>query len=247
MPRRFIALEGPDGVGKTTLAEQLAETTYKAAVAALAATAVDSRQRSARRPLVFVARRQVSGTSAYSARLMEHLSTVLWHSGDSLDLPDAFWVPVQAAWFTAHAATVLDPVLAAGYDVIVDGWVYKFCSKLLVQGYPQSELDVIFGRVRRPDAVVLLIADIGSLFDRREQFRPAELGMHAGYSELARQTFVDYQQQGLDNLISFAQRHGWHTVHLDPTWTTDATAAALRPLISDLRAAVFPQPVRTSL
>ncbi len=176
---------------------------------------------------------------------MEHLSTVLWHSGDSPDLPDAFWVPVQAAWFTAHATTVLDPVLAAGYDVIVDGWVYKFCSKLLVQGYPQSELDVVFGRVRRPDAVVLLTADVASLFDRRQQFRPAELGMHAGYPELGRQTFVDYQQQGLDNLISFAQQHGWHTVHLDPSWTIDATATALRPLIAELRATALPQPVRT--
>lgn len=102
---------------------------------------------------------------------MTHLAPMLWHSGDEPDLPDSFWVGLQAAWFTAHAETVLQPLLSAGYDVIVDGWLYKFWSKLLIQGYTQRDLDIIFARVRMPDAVVLLTTDINSLFDRR-RFRP---------------------------------------------------------------------------
>ncbi|MEU1606017.1 dTMP kinase [Micromonospora matsumotoense] len=231
MQGRFIALEGPDGVGKSTLAARLGHLTYPAAVARLGADAATGE-------LVFVSRRQISATSTYAAGLMSQLSTVLWHSGDAPDLPDAFWVGVQAAWFTAHATTVVQPLLTAGYDVIVDGWTYKFFSKLLLQGYTDTDLQTIFRRVRMPDAVVLLTADMGALYDRRQaRFRPAELGMHAGYTALSRVTFIDYQQQGLDNLLTYAARHGWRTVALDPGSSIEACVSTLAPVITEIRAA----------
>lgn len=188
MAGQFLVLEGPDGVGKTTLAGCVAGCSYESAVAALAHR---EQPEPSQQPLVFVPRRQVSSTSAYAAGLMKQLATMLWHSGDAPDLPDAFWVGLQAAWFTAHGETVLRPLLDAGRDVITDGWIYKFCSKLLLQGYSQQDLDVIFGRVRVPDTVVVLSADPAALYDRRE-FRPAELGLHAAYEQLDRASFVDY-------------------------------------------------------
>ncbi|MFI9591188.1 hypothetical protein [Nonomuraea sp. NPDC052265] len=185
--------------------------------------------------MVFAPRRQISATSRYAATLMEHLATMLWHSGDAPDLPDAFWVGLQTSWFTAHSQTVLAPLLEAGHNVIVDGWIYKFCSKLLLQGYTQSDLDVIFGRVRVPDAVVLLSADPEALYDRRRQFRPAELGMHAGYGELNRTTFVDYQRAGLEQLHAYAARHAWPVVALDPAATVAESTAQLTGVIAGLR------------
>lgn len=252
---RFFVLEGPDGVGKTTLAARLADCSYDEAVPALArpgtiaplapngarsGAAADARPRpgevsGAGRRLVFVPRRQVSSTSPYAATLMRHLATMLWESGDAPDLSDAFWVGLQAAWFTAHSETVLAPLLAAGHDVIVDGWIYKFCSKLLLQGYTQPDLDVIFQRVRVPDVVVLLTADPADLYDRGRTFRPAELGMHAGYQELNRTTFIDYQRAGLKHLHTYAARHRWPAVPLDMTATPDQSAARLSDLIAELR------------
>jgi thymidylate kinase len=226
----FIALEGPDGVGKTTLAGRLGNIDYETAVAAL--PRVEQQHPS----LVFVGRRQTSGTSPYAANLMQQLANVLWRSGDRPDLPDAFWVGVQAAWFTAHATSVVQPLLEAGYDVVVDGWVFKFFSKLLVQGYSQDDLDVIFARVRMPDTVVLLTADPAALYYRRRaRFRPAELGMHAGYRTLNRDTFVDYQLRGLDHLRGFAAQRGWPIVALDPHGSVDDALAVLAPMIASLR------------
>jgi thymidylate kinase len=232
-PGRFIVIEGGDGVGKTTLARQLGDVQYDEAAAPL--STVDGLEAADRRPLVFVPRRQISRTSAYAANLMEHIATSLWHSGDSTDLPDSFWVHLQASWFVAHASTVLTPLLDAGYDVLVDGWLYKFWSKLLLQGYRRAELDIIFDRVRKPDRVVLLEADAGALYDRRErQFRARELGMHAGYRELTRATFIDYQEKGLRHLRALADEFGWATLTVEDGEPVGDTVARLRPIINGI-------------
>jgi thymidylate kinase len=228
MPGRFITLEGGDGVGKTTVARRLADIDYDTAVGRMRVPGAEQ--------LVFVPRRQVSHTSSYAAVLMERMAEILWHSGDSTDLPDGFWVSLQAAWFTAHGTTVLAPLLGAGHDVIVDGWLYKFWSKLLTQGYRRDELEVIFARVPRPDLVVLLDADAGMLYDRKgRDFRPRELGMHAGYGELNRTTFVEYQERGMDHLRSFAAELGWTTVPIGPDEpvgsTVDKVCQVVEPVL----------------
>lgn len=241
VPGRFIALEGTDGVGKTSLASRLADVTYDTAVAQLTKPSTVASMGTS--TLVFVPRRQVSATSTYAARLMEYLSTMLWHSGDAPDLSDAFWVSLQAAWFTAHTESVVAPLLDAGFDVVVDGWVYKFFAKLLLQGFTEPDLAVIFNRVRMPDAVLLLLADVGAVYDRRSDFRPAELGMHAGYGnldDLNRNTFVDYQTRTALNLQMFAECHGWRAAHLDPGEPIPVTVDRLAPIVADLRTSPVP-------
>jgi hypothetical protein len=229
---RFIALEGPDGVGKTTLAGLLAPLRYADAVAALPGGPPGPGA------LVCVAKRQVSATSAYAERAMGRLAGVLWGSGDSRDLPDAFWVHAQAAWFAAHTATVLEPLLAAGWDVLVDGWFYKFHGQLLEQGYRQDELDVIFARTRTPDGVLLLTADLAGIHRRRAGgFRPTELGMFAGDGELGADTFVAYQQRGLRRLRDYAARLDWATVELAVDTGPARSAAVVAPVLARLRAA----------
>jgi|GEM_PF-5312990 len=222
---RLIALEGPDGIGKTTLARALADASYEQACAL--GSGEPGR-------LVFVPRRQVCGTSDYARTIMQKLSDVLWHSGDSPDLPAAFWVGLQAAWYNALRTAVLEPLLTSGHDVIIDGWWFKFFSKLRLQGYAQGDLDVVFGTVSQPDAVVLLAADLGALYDRRQDFEPRELGMHAGHIELNRSSFISYQQDGLRFLKGYAVQFGWPVLHLDPTQSVCDTLGLLAPTIGDL-------------
>lgn len=217
MEHKFIVVEGPDGAGKTTLAA--------AAAQALAARGVQHLER-----------RAISTASTYAASLMRPLATMLWHSGDDTDLPDSFWVHLQAAWFTAHGEQVVAPALKDGH-VLVDGWFYKLWSKLLIQGYQRGELDELFTRVRRPDHVILLDVDPATLWQRKaDQFRPAELGMHAGFAfdDLGERSFLDYQGKGLTNLRTMADDHGWSVLHVPDGQQREVTAERLTVALADL-------------
>jgi dTDP-4-amino-4,6-dideoxygalactose transaminase/thymidylate kinase len=191
----FIAVEGPDGAGKTTVTSAVAS-------------------QLGQRGLAHVARRQIATGSPFAANLMEHIAQMLWHSGDETDLPDGFWAHLQAAWFTAHGEQVLGPALAAG-PVILDGWYYKLQSALLGQGWSRQETVRLFDRVRRPDHVVLLRVTPQLLWERRQgRLRPTEMGMHATKpdTDLGRDSFLAYQQASLDRLTEMAAELGWSVV-----------------------------------
>ncbi|WP_327073227.1 thymidylate kinase [Kitasatospora purpeofusca] len=214
----FIALEGPDGAGKTTLATTVAD-----ALAHLGLRHID--------------RRQVSTSSKYATTLMEPLARMLWHSGDAPDLSDNFWAHLQASWFTAHGEQVITPALTAG-PVLVDGWYFKLASRLTGQGWSTNEITHLFSRVRRPDHTVLLDVDPVLLWERKaHQLRPAELGMHGTYPTLGRDSFLDYQQRGLQCLRDMAAADGWHVLTVpageDLPTTTDRVAALLADLLTN--------------
>ncbi|PEH78916.1 hypothetical protein CRM89_25510 [Nocardia sp. FDAARGOS_372] len=219
---RFIALEGLDGAGKTTLAQSLAAHRYSGQLSGETAS----------EGLVFVSRRQLSETSSFAGRLMDHAATMLWGCGHSTDLSDRFWVNLQAAWFTAHSETVIAPLLERGWDVIVDGWIYKFWGKLLEQGYERAELATLFAGTRTPDSVVLLDIDIDALYRRRSEFSPTELGMHAGYTDFGLDTFREYQGRGMRNLRSFAQNSRWLTLPVASDETVEVTSSRVSQLLS---------------
>lgn len=223
---QFTVLEGIDGCGKTSVARGIANLDV--------ATVGSSAEVRPAHELVFVSRRTVGQMDDFSENLMRQTANMLWCSGDGTTLSPAFWVTLQASWFTALTETVITPLLTRGHSIVVDGWYYKFWSKLLDQGYTLTELETIFSGARRPDNVILLNPDVGATFDRGREFRPSELGMHAGFGDLGRRSFVDYQTRGLRHLESFADRWKWHIVDVADHESTDVTVQRTRQILDSL-------------
>ncbi|AYF75286.1 aminotransferase class V-fold PLP-dependent enzyme [Nocardia yunnanensis] len=230
---RFLALEGTNGSGKSTLAAHVADLDYAGATRILA-------DGDPRRGLVWVSRKQPAVTDTNSAMVMARLAEVLW--GDVADpaaLPDSFWAATQAAWFTAFSSAVLAPLLDAGFDVLVDGWIGRISTQLLAQGnHSSAELAVLFAHVRRPDVTVLVDVDPAVTWQRHAEVKPGDLGIHAGADiTQARAAFTDYQQRTRTGLCLAAAEHSWPILHVGATETAEQSAQRLAALLVPLTSA----------
>lgn len=211
---QFLSVEGIDGAGKTTLCAALA-----------AKFPVDL--------LTVVDRKQVSDSSPYAARSMAHLRVLLWDLVDEGDFSHHYWVRLQATWFTAHYETVVEPRLARGVTVLVDGWYFKLWANLLNQGYPDGDLRALFSSVREPDSVILLDVEPSVAFHRKTDLRPAELGLYqGGENGDAFAGFCRYQGRARQRLLELAAARRWDVIRPTRFWDVDAVVDHVIPRIS---------------
>jgi thymidylate kinase len=204
----LIAVEGIDGSGKTSAA--------RAAAALLADFGVE-----------FVSRRTIASSSPFVRRIMGLLSDILWNSGDSRELPAEFWISAQAAWFSALSEHGVRPKLDLGRTVLVDGWVYKFFARLELQGHDFARLARAFAGALRPDQVILLDVDVGTVIARGRQMRPTELGLHAGLDPCRETSFAAYQAKVLRNLQRYGSAFDWATLEVGAAEAEADTGARL--------------------
>jgi dTMP kinase len=211
----FIVIEGIDGSGKSTLAASIAT-------------------RFADAGGVFIHRKTVPEDDAFVAKQMRGLAKVLWHEADGMRdnlLPPEYWVHLQAAWYAAFTQRVLYPALKRSRLVFVDGWHYKLQAKLMLSGFTRRYLDLVFNKAGTPDKVVLLDVDAELAWQRRSQFRPAEMGLHNGYETLGRESFVKFQSGAATKLRRFARRLGWATVAIRHDQSLEETTNLLQTVL----------------
>lgn len=221
-PGLFIAVEGIDGAGKTTLSQIAAQT--------LVADGV-----------TFCARKQVCKAPKVVHDATADLAALLWQRGDCRDdnlLPPGFWLHLQAAWYAAYSHCLLAPMIADGNIILVDGWYYKFSAKLRMLGFDQKALDAAFAQARTPDAVILLDIDPAQAWERQRRFNQSELGLHQGYRALGRESFLNYQGEVLAGMHDFAVRYGWTVLALDaaasPVVNGERLADSVRNVIDSM-------------
>ncbi len=190
---QFVAVEGIDGCGKSTVAGQLADRLTKTGTVALL---LDRHSATA-------------GLSGYpAAHLAAHRALIWDYPADAVtsELGFGHWSHLVSAWFHAVDELVVRPALGIGTVVVADSWYAKFAARFaLTVGVPDAER--IFAGVSVPGSVLWLDVPPPDCATRRVRPRPTESGEWQGLAD-----FVAYQTAVRSVYQRFAAIGGWHRI-----------------------------------
>jgi dTMP kinase len=217
----IVALEGIDGAGKTAVAAELARVLAGAAghVEHWAKSDLDLFE---------------------DARLrdrMAGLRELIWDPDEPEDalLETRHYLFLLAAWFQALERSRLGHQRNGDGIAIVDGWYHRVVAKAVIRGGLAEEwVSSLFTSAPRPDAVVLLDVDPQTAWERKQAFKPSELGLWDGFDGERRQAFTDYQGVVRAHLLEQARRHGWTVVPATSSSVSEVAEAARREVLRRL-------------
>jgi dTMP kinase len=223
-PGRFIAVEGIDGSGKSSVAADLAR---------------DLAARGA--PVVLVDRRTAPRLAAgYPGAHLRSLAALIWEypaSAHTSELGFGHWSHLLAAWFHAVDHLVVRPALADGGYVVADSWCHKFVARFaLTVGLPGAQ--AVFAGVTVPQRVLWLDVAPEVCVRRRSRLRATERGEWQGLDGVD-DGYLAYQSGVRSIYRALAAAGGWRVL-------TGVDRAAVRAeLDRELEAILRPEAERS--
>lgn len=191
----FVCFEGIDGAGKTSVTDAFVRLLRDGG---REATAIRKSRPDDHPELAAALRAMGRGTWAPEK------------DQQMIDLGAVPWMLYNAAFYAAIVAAAIDPALASGEVVAVDGWLYKFALRAArVTGRRLPDVLRHFPGVRRPDRVFLLDVPPEVAVARMSGFTRNELGngRFAGLSDA--DAFVAFQTEVRASLLGIARAEAW--------------------------------------
>lgn len=178
----FIAFEGTDGAGKSTVARATYDKVFESYP-----------------KLNYIDKNRPPVSSGHTEFHMSRIREILWDYPDNAPLDqlgDRHWISLIAAWFQATDYAAIRPLMKAGNSCIADGWYYKYLARFLLKDtYLAEEALAIFSTIRKPDAVIFLDVDPVLAAKRKGSFRLSESGAYDGGNEDRLKSFIAYQNR----------------------------------------------------
>lgn len=195
---RFLCLEGGDAVGKTTMA-----------------SLVGAQLELAGKPVTVVKKRDLSFAEGFIFDRLTDLQRVLWDYPEDANIAewgDQHWFHLLASWFSIWDRQRIQPLLAQGRWVIVDGWYYKYLARFMLKDAFQSQyLKDSFAHLTMPDCTAWLQMAPELAAVRRQTHKATESGALDGTAGGAA-GFVSYQSSVQSQLQLLASRYHWNMI-----------------------------------
>ena len=223
LPGKLIAIEGADGVGRTTqiwLLKQWLETKGHAVLATRM-----TRSALAGKGL----RRAKKGTT------LGRLTMALFYATD----------------FADRLEHEVIPALKAGFIVLTDRYVYTLLARALVRGIDADWIREVYGFALKPDAILYLRAGVDDLVTRVLQeggFDYWESGMDLHLGDDMYDSFVEYQNRIGGQFDKLVEDYGFKVI--DASRSIDEVFTDLKAQILELLNSAHPMPgdpIRSSI
>jgi thymidylate kinase len=202
-PGRFIAVEGIDAAGKSTVAAELVEHLTNAGADA-----------------VLLSRRTAPALAGggYPEQHLRSLAALIWDyppTARTSVLGFNHWSQLLASWFHAVDEVVLGPLLAAGCHIVADSWCGKYIARFAVTvGLADAQRP--FVGLREADPVLWLDVSPQLCADRRETLRATERGEWQGLDR-AVDGYLRYQTEIRGWYQALAETGRWQRIwQVDP-------------------------------
>ena len=174
----FVAIEGIDGSGKTTCAENL----------------FSMLNNGSNSPFL-LRKKGFQVPNTYAGGMLSGLNEILWEKGSTEDrasISNGTWFGLLSAWFRLVDQEIVKPHSNA--IVICDSWIEKIIARFSLKGdIAPALLDDLRNTVSQPDLTIFLDVGPEHAAKRKSEFGQAESGTLDGYGPPSHDSFVAYQ------------------------------------------------------
>lgn len=193
----FVALEGIDGVGKSTIAKKISEE-YD--------------------DWIFISKKSICNTDSFVRLEMETIAGLMWKNDfgkNDHQIWEKYYIFLQATWYSLLFKYVIEPELKNGKNIIIDGWFYKFLAKIKSSNAKADLIESLFHDIGGPNHVILLDEQPLNAYKKKKVISAYEFGTHHGYKVNSVDSFTSFQGMIKDNLMDLSRELKWEIINVE--------------------------------
>ncbi|SCZ09444.1 dTMP kinase [Alkaliphilus peptidifermentans] len=199
---KFICLEGIDASGKTSVSDEIIELLNERKIKAIQ-----------------LYKKQTDYPSKYLTYFMSSFKELLWEAKNDYpvrEITDNGWLFLHAAWYTIMAENLILPNLKNYEIVLIDSWYYKILARFLAkQQFDYELVNRVFFHLPKGNHIFMLDASPEICWERRKDFKPAELGENEKFEGSSYSRFISYQNQVREQYLNLSHNKNWHVINTE--------------------------------